>query len=60
MIQFYINSRPVPRAIARARLMDARPDLHFLTFDSLLNSAKKGADYAIKFIAAYGVSVANI
>ena len=60
MIQFYINSRPVPKAIARARLMEARPDLHRLTFDFLLNKAKQGGDYALKFCAAYGVSVANI
>jgi len=60
MIQFYINSRPVPRAVARNHLAIARPDVDLKVLGAMLSDASKG-DHASKiFCACFGVSVASI
>lgn len=59
MIQFYINNRPVPRAIARHHLAQARPNVDLKTINSMLTWAQFDAA-AAKHCAAYGVSVAKI
>jgi hypothetical protein len=60
MIQYYINSRPVPRAIARHHLINAVParDVAYLTV--AIKAAAQGDVNFIKFCADHGVSVANI
>ena len=60
MIQFYINSRPVPRAIARHHLINAVPAREIAYLNAALKAAAKGDPDFIKFCAANGVSVANI
>ena len=40
MIQYYINNRPVPRAIARHHLQQARPHIDIKTINSMLTWAK--------------------
>lgn len=59
MIQFYINGRPVPRAIARHHLAQARPHIDIKNINSMLNWAKNDAK-AAAHCAEFGVSVANI
>lgn len=62
MIQYYINNRPVPRAIARARLLESlsnKPAAYVLALFDLL-SAKSGNSESIKLCAAYGISIARI
>lgn len=59
MIQFYINSRPVPRAIARHHLAQARPELTPAAVDVMLKWHLPSTP-AAKQCAAYGVSVAKI
>ena len=60
MIQFYINNRPVPRAIARHHLIESCPHIPIEHFTKILNRLKTGKTWAAKFCAAYGVSAANI
>lgn len=58
MIQFYINSRPVPRAIARHHL-----ELGLLDSDLvkvLLTQAVKGDKPALRHISDYGISVVEV
>lgn len=59
MIQYYINSRPVPRAIARHHLAQARPDLDIKAVNVMLKWHLPNTPQA-KQCAAYGVSVAKI
>ena len=59
MIQYYINSRPVPKAIARHHLAQARPHAPIDLIDLMLKHAKTDKQAAAD-CAAYGVSVANI
>jgi hypothetical protein len=59
MIQYYINGRPVPRAIARHHLALARPHIDIKTINSMLTWAKNDAK-AAAHCADFGVSVANI
>lgn len=59
MIQYYINSRPVPRAIARHHLAQARPDLDIKALNVMLKWHLPSTP-AAKQCAAYGVSVAKI
>jgi hypothetical protein len=59
MIQYYINNRPVPRAIARQYLAEGIFNPLFNISD-LLSRAANDDKKAIKFCAAYGVSIAKI
>ena len=59
MIQYYINSRPVPRAIARHHLAQARPHIDLKTINSMLTWAKFDAK-AAAHCAEFGVSMAKI
>ena len=59
MIQYYINSRPVPRAIARHHLAQARPHIDIKTINSMLTWAKSDAK-AAAYCAEFGVSVHTI
>jgi hypothetical protein len=60
MIQYYINNRPVPRAIARYHLSQSviRWDLKGL--GAMLNRAARNDAEAIYWLAGHGVSVAHI
>ena len=60
MIQFYINSRPVPRSIARAHLIKAMPWADLPAIGELFIKAIKGNTYATNRIAEFGISIANI
>lgn len=57
MIQFYINNRPVPRAIARSRLQTALPYESLADIQKMLTNATKCDGFALKKCAFYGVSV---
>ena len=59
MIQYYINNRPVPRAIARQYLAEGIFNPLF-NIGTLLDRAVKNDKKAVKFCAAYGVQIANI
>jgi len=59
MIQYYINGRPVPRAIARHHLAQARPHIDLNMINSMLTWAKNDAK-AAAHCAEFGVSVAII
>jgi hypothetical protein len=59
MIQYYINNRPVPRAIARYHLAQARPHIDIKTIDSMLTWAKTDSK-AAAHCAEFGVSVYTI
>jgi len=59
MIQYYINNRPVPRAIARHHLAQARPHIDIKTIDAMLTWSKFD-DKAAKHCAEFGISVAKI
>jgi hypothetical protein len=59
MIQYYINNRPVPRAIARHHLQQARPHIDIKTINSMLTWALFDAASA-KHCAEFGISVAKI
>lgn len=60
MIQWYINSRPVPRAIARHHLETALPNRTSTDIPYLMSQAfRKDAD-AIRLLADHGVSVAQL
>lgn len=60
MIQYYINNRPVPRAIARHHLIEACPDIAVDFFPKIFDGLKNNYGWAVKFCASYGVSVATI
>jgi hypothetical protein len=59
MIQYYINNRPVPRAIARHYLAQARPQLPLAFIDSMLTWAQFD-QAASKHCAEFGIHVAKI
>jgi hypothetical protein len=60
MIQYYINSKPVPRAIARHHLQQARPMIRESYLSKQLFDASKNDPMAVKFCADFGVYVAKI
>ena len=60
MIQYYINNRPVPRAIARHHLNDGLKTAPLSYVNSLLTRAAKNDPSAVDFCADFGVSVAKI
>jgi hypothetical protein len=60
MIQFYVNSRPVPRAVARHHLEQGNPSRTSAELSGLMSQAVKMDKEAIKFLASYGVSVEQV
>jgi hypothetical protein len=60
MIQYYINNRPVPRAIARHHLQQARPTMNLSEIDLLLRGLAKNSEIPKMICENSGVSVANI
>ena len=59
MIQYYINNKPVPRALARYHLQQARPHIDLKLIDSMLTWAKIDPK-AAAHCAEFGVSVAKL
>ena len=57
MIQFYINSRAVPRAIARHHIASANPSSSLSDLSGIISRAVKGELEAVYFLAVYGVSL---
>lgn len=57
MIQYYINNRPVPRAIARHHLTSALPYDTPADIQRLLSDAVKNEGMALKKCAYFGVLV---
>ena len=57
MVQFFINSRPVPRAIARHHLGMANPSRSLGDLSGLMSKAVAGDSQAVRFLAVYGLSV---
>jgi len=57
MIQFYINSRPVPRAIARHRIQEANPTASPQQLEKRIRDALAGDPQALQFLRAYGVDI---
>lgn len=60
MIQFYINSRPVPRAIARHHLEQSSPSASPVDIGRLMSAAFRRDPIAVQRLAAYGVEVAQV
>ena len=60
MIQFFINSRPVPRAVARHHLEEGNPSRTSAELSAILTNAQKNNLEAMKFLASYGVSVERV
>ena len=59
MIQFFINSRPVPRAIARHHLQQAtqQPPLEL---EKWIKRAVTEDPQAIRFLAEYGIALLRV
>lgn len=57
MIQFFINSRPVPRALARHRLQEANPQHSPQFIQKKIQEAISEDPKAIQFIESFGVSI---
>lgn len=60
MIQFYINSRPVPRAIARHHLWLANPSTKQAEIEMQIKAMIYGKLPARKWCEAYGVSFSKL
>jgi hypothetical protein len=60
MIQWYINSRPVPRAVARNHLEKAMPDRTTTDIQYQMTEAFRKSPDAIRLLADHGVSVAQL
>ena len=60
MIQWYINNRPVPKAIARVHLENAMPYRTAREIASAMNNAMKNDDFFVKVLANHGVHYANL
>jgi hypothetical protein len=56
MIQFYINSRPIPRAIARHHLEQAT-NKPAADLNKTIRAAISGDEPARRYLAAYGVEI---
>ena len=59
MIQFFINSRPVPRAIARHHLGEANPSRSIPELSKLVSKAVAGDGEAVRFLSHYGVAISR-
>lgn len=57
MIQFYINSRPVPRAIARHHIAEASPQYSLAQVAEMMGAAIHSDWLAVQRLAAVGVFV---
>jgi hypothetical protein len=57
MIQFFINSRPVPRAIARHRLEEANPRHTPEQIAEKIQEALANEPESIRFLGAFGVEI---
>jgi hypothetical protein len=60
MVQWYINSRPVPKAIARVHLENAMPYRTAREINKAMTGALKTEDFFVKVCADHGVSVSNL
>lgn len=60
MIQFYINSRPVPRAIARHHIAEACPQFSLDQVRQMMTAAAGRDLLSVQRLAAYGVAVAQV
>lgn len=60
MIQWYINSRPVPRAIARQRLETALPNRTPTDIQYQMSQAFRKDATAIRLLAECGVHVEQL
>jgi hypothetical protein len=60
MIQFYINSRPVPRAIARHHLSQSVMRWDSKALGEMLSRAARDDKEAIYWLSGHGVSVAQV
>jgi HAMP domain-containing protein len=60
MIQFYVNSRPVPRAIARHHLAQGNPSRTTAELSRILSKAIAKDAEAVRFLSAYGVEVHEV
>ena len=60
MIQFFINSRAVPRAIARHHLGIANPSRSAGDLSGIISKAVRGDTEAVRFLAVYGVSIDRV
>lgn len=60
MVQWYINSKPVPKAIARVHLENAMPYRTAKEIAKAMTGALKKEDFFVKVCADYGVSVAYL
>lgn len=60
MIQFFINSRPVPRAIARHHLQLANPSRETADLSRIMSKAIAKDAEAVRFLSAYGVEVHEV
>lgn len=60
MIQFYINSRPVPRAIARHHIAEACPQYSLTEVSHMMGAAVHRDWLAAQRLAAVGVFVHKI
>lgn len=62
MIQYYINSRPVPRAIARHHLCESLNGVSIETAQEILKQARQTDIFgknALKLLADHGISIHN-
>ena len=60
MIQFYINSRPVPRAVARHHLEEGNPSRNSAMLSEVMTKAVRQDAEAVRFLASYGVHVERV
>lgn len=60
MIQWYINSKPVPKAIARVHLENGMPYRTARETGLAMTGALKNEEFFKKVCADYGVSVSNL
>jgi hypothetical protein len=57
MIQYYINNRPVPRAIARQRLEQGNPTLSPSQISDALQRALNNDKHAAALIGQSGITI---
>lgn len=60
MIQFFINSRPVPRAVARHHLEQGNPSRTSAELSAVMSKAVAKDAEAVHFLAVYGVHVEGV
>lgn len=60
MIQFFINSRAVPRAVARHHLGTGNPSRSIGELSGIISRAVAGDTEAVRFLAVYGVSIDRV